>query len=273
VLAMLVVRAAVAWYAWERSRPKPELSERRLTTNSSEIPVWASAISPDGRYLAYSDDSGIHLKVIDTAEIHTLPTPPVSKINKLVWIPDGDRLLASAEAGHPRLPSLWSVSILGGPPRKLRDDASDAEVLRDGKGIVFVGGDGKEIWQMGSEGQEARKLLTASEEALLSAPVVVGTRLWYAKRRASLEPWGRLECDIESRDLKGGPPTTLLPKLMSRSGTLLPNGRFIYSGIDGADPSQGGSLWESWADLRTGQARGKPRRIAAWVDAVHRERT
>src|SRR6516225_4187310 len=234
ILAVLTMGAAAAWYGWWRWSPKPELKQRRLTTNSSEIPVLASAISPDGRYLAYSDDSGIHLSVIDTAEIHNLPGPPVSQINKLAWFPDADRLLASAEAGQPRLPSLWGVSILGGPPRKLRDDASDGEVLRDGTGILFVVGDGKEIWQMGPEGQEARKLLTASEGETLSAPVVAGTRLWYAKRRASPAPWDRLECDIESRELKGGPPTILLPKLRSTSGTLLANGRFIYSRIDGA---------------------------------------
>jgi len=126
MLAMVAVGTAVAWYVWERSRPKPELIQRQLTTNSSELAVSASAISPDGRYLAYADDSGIHLKVIDTAETHDLPTPAGSTIYKLAWFPDGNKLLASAEvepghplAGPPGMPSLWTLSILGGVPQKL----------------------------------------------------------------------------------------------------------------------------------------------------------
>jgi DNA-binding winged helix-turn-helix (wHTH) protein len=177
----LLAAAALSWHGWQRRPPKPELTQRRLTTSSSEIPVWASAISPDGRYLAYSDDGGIHLRVIDTAETHTLPAPPDSRINKLAWFPDGDRLLASADAGQQRVPSLWGVSILGGLPRKLRDDAWDGEVLWDGTGIVFVGGGGREIWQTGPEGQEARKLLTASQGESLAAPLVAGTGFGMAR--------------------------------------------------------------------------------------------
>ena len=180
---VVVAAALLGPYAWQRWSPKPQLTERRLTSNSSEIPVWASAISPDGRYLVYSDEMGIHLRVTDKAETYALPTPADSRINKLTWFPDGDRLVASCEAGQPRVSSLWSVSLLGGAPQKLRDDAWDGEVLGDGKGIVFVAGDGREIWQMGPEGQEARKLLTMSQDEFLGAPVVVGTRLWYAKRR------------------------------------------------------------------------------------------
>jgi DNA-binding winged helix-turn-helix (wHTH) protein len=268
LVAMLAVGAAIAWFAWLRWAPKPELTQRQLTTNSSELVVWASAISRDGRYLAFADDSGIHLKVIDTAETHDLPSPADSRINKLAWFPEGNKLLASGETGLLRAPSLWTVSILGGAPLMLREDAADGDVLWDGTGIVFVGAGGKEIWQMGPEGQEARKLLSASEDESLGAPIVVGARLWYAKHHATVEPWGRLEYEIESRDLKGGPPTILLPKLLATSGTLLPNGRLIFSRIDRVDPTQGGSLWEVWADLRTGQARGKPRKIADWVDFV-----
>ena len=42
--------------------PTPELKERRLTGNPSENSVNLGAISPDGKYLAYSDQMGLHLK-------------------------------------------------------------------------------------------------------------------------------------------------------------------------------------------------------------------
>ncbi len=261
MLAMLVVGAAVAWYALERPRPKPEPMERQLTANSSELAVRASAISPDGRYLAYADDSGTHLKVINTAETHALPTPADSTINKLTWFPEGDKLLASvAEARRPSVPSLWSVSLLGGAPQKLRDDASDGNVFQDGAGIVFVSDNGKEIWQMGPEGENAQKLMSAPEGESFAMPVVAKGRLWY-------EGSGGFEFELESRDLKGGPSTILASGLDWTSAyLLLPNGRLIYSGLDRSSLYRGGSLWEIQADLRTGLPRGEPRRIAHWPD-------
>jgi DNA-binding winged helix-turn-helix (wHTH) protein/Tol biopolymer transport system component len=268
MLAMLAVGAAIAWYVWQRRQPRPEPTQRQLTTNSSELAVTASAISPDGRYLAYADDSGIHLRVIDTAETHHLPTLADSRINKLAWFPEGNKMLASGMVGQPRAPSLWTVSLLGGPPQKLRDDGADGNVFQDGTGIAFVSGDGKEIWQMSPAGEEARELITAPEGELFATPVVVEGRLWYAKLQATIEPEGRLEYEIESRDLKGGPLTILRPKLRATSGTLLPNGRFIFSRIDRPEAYQGGSLWEVWANLRTGQARGEPRRIADLADGI-----
>jgi hypothetical protein len=244
---MFAVGAAVAWYVWQRSRPQAELVQRQLTTNSSELAVSASAISPDGRYLAYADDSGMHLKVIDTGETHALPTPSGARINNLAWFPEGNKLLASAEVGEPSVFSLWTVSILGGTPQKLRDDATDGNVFQDGAGIVFVSGERKEIWQMGPDGEEARKLVTASEGEFFKEPAVGEGRLWYVRGYASPESIANgLAYDLESRDLKGGPPTTLVSELAELPGTfkgpLSPNGRFIYSRADRL--LLGGSVWE-----------------------------
>jgi serine/threonine protein kinase len=261
-VTMLVVGGVIAWYVRQRSEPRPELTQHQLTTNSSELPVLASAISPDGRYLAYSDDSGIHLRMVDTAETHALSTPAGSRINNLAWFPDGNKLLASGEGG-PTVSSLWTVSILGGTPQKFRDHAADGSVFQDGAGIVFVSGDGKELWQMGPAGEEARKLITASEGEILKTPVVVGGRLWYFTVHGTAY-------NLESRDLKGGPPIILLSDLeWSSAALLLPNGRFIYSRQDRPDILfQSGSLWEIRADLLTGLVRSKPRRIAGWPDYV-----
>jgi Tol biopolymer transport system component len=260
MLAMLAVGLVVASYVWQRGQHRPGLIERRLTANSSELAVWASAISPDGRYLAYSDDSGIHLKVIDTAETHDLPTPTGSRIKNLAWFPEGNKVLASAEAGEPTVSSLWTISILGGAPQKLKDDACDGNVFEDGAGIVFVSGKGKEIWQMGPEGEEARKLITASEGESYAMPAVAKGRLWYEKGSVG---GATFEHQVESRDLKGGPPTILVSHLTNIFAfLLLPNGRFIYSMTDRPGLFYGGGIWETWADVHTGFARSKPRRLA-----------
>jgi DNA-binding winged helix-turn-helix (wHTH) protein/Tol biopolymer transport system component len=266
MLAMLVVGAAIARYAWERSRPKPELIQLQLTTNSSELAVTASAISPDGRYLAYADDSGIHLKVVDTAEMHDLPTPAGSRVSSLAWFAEGNKLLASGEAAEPRGFSLWTVSILGGAPQKLRDNAWDGSVFQDGAGIVFVSSKGKEIWQMGPAGEDAWKLITASEGESFAVPVVAKGRLWYKKHFGNVST-GLPAYKIESRDLKGGPPALLLSASGEESpAVLLPNGRLIYSQHERPDLYQGGSVWEIQADPRTGLPRSEPRRIAGWPD-------
>ncbi|HEV3205517.1 MAG TPA: hypothetical protein VGZ28_01080 [Terriglobales bacterium] len=44
------------------------LKERQLTHNTSENRLVGADLSPDGRYLAYSDPGGLHLLVIDTGE-------------------------------------------------------------------------------------------------------------------------------------------------------------------------------------------------------------
>ncbi len=76
-----------------------------------------SAISPDGKYLAYSDDTGLHIKLLETGETKTLPLPAeVASTHAtwlpVAWFPDGNRLLANLEvAGKP--PSIWILSLIG----------------------------------------------------------------------------------------------------------------------------------------------------------------
>jgi DNA-binding winged helix-turn-helix (wHTH) protein len=49
--------------------------QRQLTANTEQDPVLRSAISPDGKYLAYSDRAGIHVLVADTGESRLLQSP------------------------------------------------------------------------------------------------------------------------------------------------------------------------------------------------------
>ena len=59
-----------------RAAPAAKIDSRRqITANSVDDPVFRTAISPDGKYLAYADSSGIHLRQIDTGETHALPVP------------------------------------------------------------------------------------------------------------------------------------------------------------------------------------------------------
>jgi serine/threonine protein kinase len=67
--AAIMVLTGLAWLLLHRpAAPGVELTQKRLTFNSSDNPVGSSAISPDGRYLAYSDAAGIQVKLLSTGE-------------------------------------------------------------------------------------------------------------------------------------------------------------------------------------------------------------
>src|SRR5262249_10339284 len=121
VVGMLTVAGALfTWYVTHRPvDSRPAFRERQLTSNSFESPVTAAAISPDGKYLAYLDAAGINLKLIDSGEMHLLPSPAGIRVDSLTWFPDGTRLLAGGWESENS--SIWVISILGGIPRKIRD--------------------------------------------------------------------------------------------------------------------------------------------------------
>lgn len=79
VIVVLGLAAAAVVKFWPRARGEQpaaiEVLERAITTNSIEFPVWFTAISADGQYLAYTDARGIHLRVIDTGETRSIPAP------------------------------------------------------------------------------------------------------------------------------------------------------------------------------------------------------
>ena len=177
-LAILVVTGlVVGWFAWQRS-PRPSSSQtqpapQRLTSNPTENPVSASAISPDGKYLAYSDNTGTFLRLISTGETHTL-LPKDNNVQYLSWYPDSARLLASWSSSPTSKIGLWTLSILGGNPRQLSDEGWSTSASPDGSQIVFVKGaaygvTGQEIWLMRADGSEQRKIVSESDQGILFA--------------------------------------------------------------------------------------------------------
>lgn len=127
LIALAAAGGAVLWLILRRPlKTAAELVERRLTFNSSASPVTSAAISPDGKYLAYSDPSGIHVRLISTGEQHAVPTPgliPAGAVPHVdSWFPNGSELLVhsydSAGSG-----TLWAVSVVGQSSRELRREA------------------------------------------------------------------------------------------------------------------------------------------------------
>ena len=115
------------------TQPKKEVNVRPLTSYSAEKPLDFAAISPDGKYLAFCSKGKLSLRVIRSGDVTSLAFSGRVSCRWVDWFPDGTKLLLSRgeegwiqEQGQTnRLPerSLWSLSILGGGPKKIVDHA------------------------------------------------------------------------------------------------------------------------------------------------------
>src|SRR5262249_28107373 len=127
------------WHRALPSLPHTAPTMRRLTANAPENQIIASAISPDGRYLPYSDKNGGYGRLVSTGEQHSLVTK-VSDVSSLAWFPNSSQLLASWATEPSARKSLWALSLLGGNARAMTEEGWAASVSPDGSQIVFLKG-------------------------------------------------------------------------------------------------------------------------------------
>jgi serine/threonine protein kinase len=186
IFAVLLVVGAV-WFAKRQASDLPQLRQTQLTNNSFEIARAGGSISPDGKYLAYTDAKGMHLKLIESGETRMLPPPDALKDNQVDWefggwFPDSTRFLVNAfplglrpEELSSQGTSIWTLSVLGTSPRHIRDDAQADGISPDGSAIAFGANNGRfgdrEIWLMGPDGENARKLYGTDENSSINGVV------------------------------------------------------------------------------------------------------
>jgi len=277
-LLALIAASAVVWFLTHRAPPlRPELKPRRLTANPAGNPATDARISPDGKYLAYADQSGIHLQLIDTGETRTVPQPQgvaykVTGWAPAGWFPDGTKLLAVATSLGAEHSGTWVISMLGGAPREIREGALASSVSPDGSSIAFTSSRfSSDIWLMGVNGEDPRKIVTADDGEWPNWVVWSPDSRRIAYERLRWGPAGT-QCSIESRDLKGGRSAVVLsdPKLGDgfEGFWWLADGRLIYS-LGETAPAvkslEDTNLWEVMVDARSGQPAGEPRRITNWT--------
>jgi eukaryotic-like serine/threonine-protein kinase len=157
-LMVLLIVAGAAYVLkryWARSAETQSPTQRQLTANSSESPVDAAAISPDGRMLAYTDRlEGLVILQIDSGEKRVLPN--AGEAFALSWFPDSAHLLFTPLSLH----GLSKMSTLDGSSRKILDDRTlviAASVSPDSAQIAWVGGGSSgadtAVWVMGAGGE------------------------------------------------------------------------------------------------------------------------
>jgi DNA-binding winged helix-turn-helix (wHTH) protein len=269
IASALMVGAVLGWHAAHSAAPIRTISERRLTANAAELPVTDGVISPDGRYLAFTDGSGFHLRQVDTGETHAVALPAGFNARPRSWFPDGTHLLASWVAGPQEPESIWEISSIGGSPRKLVDRGAWPAVSPDGSMVAYLASAtqfketslNKEIWVVRSDGEEPRKLLGGGED-VFGPPAWApdGKRLAYMRGRfAAGMPW--IRCQLEVFNLSTGEASVLVAApALGPTIAWAPDGRLIYSLAEPPPNQNDSNLWALRLD-GSGRAAGSAARL------------
>jgi Tol biopolymer transport system component len=156
--------------------------------------------------------------------------------------------------------------VLTGAVQGVSDDGSEVEASPDGRLIVFVDGALQEIRLAGSQGESARTFFRAPEGELVASVhwLADGKRIGYLRGKA-----GAREAVIETRDVNGGDPRTIL-EVRAENVAFAPDHRVFYT-IKEPVPQQLVSLWTVTIDPVTGAAAAAPERITTWPGAVSAE--
>ena len=250
-------------------RPRPtqptEVIERKLTANSLENGVSGAAVSPDGKLLAYTDNTGIYLKQIRTGETHAVPLPPDFSADVNDWFPDGSHLLVT-RGEKPGKQSLWSVSVFGGSPRQLAKDAAAGSVSPDGSHIAFRRfGFGQEEWVMRSDGTDPVKV-SAAQSSWVGAPTWSpdGNRIAYVR---AVWTYNARATAVEVNEWRNpGARTLFSDNRLGPALYWLRNGRLAYTLGDEIN-HRGASLWT----VPSGKPGESPHRITrgiGWISQV-----
>jgi DNA-binding winged helix-turn-helix (wHTH) protein/Tol biopolymer transport system component len=279
VAAIVLAAVSVGWYADHRSIAAVKPAERRLTGNRANDPVWGAAISPDGKYLAFTNKAGLFLRVLDSGETHALPEPGSLKTHAVSWFPDGTRVLTTRVEGANGKPGLWSESVLGGSARKLIDDGSQGSVSPDGMQVAFLRGEynRQELWVMDADGEHAQKVLGADAGEF-------GSLTWSpeGKHLAFLHYIYKLNSDGGEISVEICDPVRGQNDAGSKSRVVFSNSklwnalawthdnRLIFSLNEPPPNRTDSNLWEQKIDPMTLQPLGEPMRLTSGPDGKAR---
>ncbi len=261
-----IVIVVLAWAVWHLPPRRARIIERKITSNSAENGVTSASISPDGKFLAYTDNTGIYLKQIRTGETHAVALPPDFSAQVEDWFPDGSHLLISRQE-HPRKASLWSISVFGGSPRPLADDASGGSVSPDGAHVAFRRADltydgslSREVWVIRSDGTDPIKV-AADQGSRVGTPTWSpdGKRIAYVRTALAYDAPER---SIEVNEWKKGSAETLFSdSRLTPALHWLPDGRLIFTLFPPQTTGPGDSSVWILSPPQAGNFSGSPKRI------------
>ncbi len=299
ILTALAVVALAAGALWRVKRGVPHpVVEKRITANSTEAPIRAAVVSPDGKYVVYADSTGVYLRQIDGGETRPLLLPKNFRASPSGWFPDSTHLLVTSRFRSEQKASIWKVSILGGTRQMLVDDAEDGSVSPDGSQIAFfrrtfgrpfgfkenraLGYSVSELWLMASSGENPHRFVGPKDsiepgsvgvEVLAVSWAPGGRRIAYIERRIiATTPAGDLY-SLQTRDSTGGESQLILSDHRIAAADLCwaPDGRLLYAlRTDPKNESDYG-VWAIQVDPVTGKAKGEPEPVSeglGWIGSL-----
>ena len=288
-LAVIVICAAVWFFAHPRPEIQPSVIERQITSNPSENWVSSAAISPDGKTVAYRDQTGLYLRSIDNGETRSVPLAQSvrDRMGNLTWFPDGKKLLAPIFREDSFLwdPDMWTISVTGDtPPGFVERNALQASISPDGRFIVFLGEIGGEIGGVGglyitaTGGSSRRTLRVKPDNGWIFGPVWSPDSQWIAYTYSWMDA-GTIRARIVVQAARGGTEKILisdenLPRhseIDDGTGHFIgsclswcPDWRLVFS--TSASDGPGGGLWYLPLRRATADVAGKPVRLTHWTD-------
>jgi Tol biopolymer transport system component len=243
-----VLGLAVGWWGLRRgareTASKPAFQSMRMSTQTSRGDVLDSALSPDGRYLAYlagaAGRASLRVRQVATGSDVEVLSARDAALESPSFSPDGNYVYyLTRRPDSPNYRALFQVPSLGGTPReRVFDVDSRVSFSPDGKHVVF--------WRGVPQKQESRLVvfdLDSSQERLLAtiaSPVVYQGAAAWSPDGASvavslLKPAPDLQTTIALFDAKSGGRRDLLAlqRTVLTSVAWLPDGGgIVASGQD-----------------------------------------
>jgi eukaryotic-like serine/threonine-protein kinase len=146
VAFVLVVLAVAAFFLLSRDRHPPDFSSIRMQRITTTGQALSAGLSPDGRYVVYSqDDNGkksLWLRQLaSTNSVQLLPPAPRAFLIP-EFTPDGSFIDYLERVNlTDRFGTLYQISVLGGTPRKLVDSMNSPVTFSPDGRMAFVRND------------------------------------------------------------------------------------------------------------------------------------
>ncbi|MGE0129537.1 MAG: winged helix-turn-helix domain-containing protein [Blastocatellales bacterium] len=140
---LLIAAVSIAWLISEANRGDAISKNMTVTAITTTGNVLTAAISPDGAYIAYatsenSDQSALWIEQLSTSTRRAIVPAAEHRFYALTFSPDGGHVYYVADTNESTRRSVYRVSVLGGPSKRLFEDINAAVALSpDGSKIAL----------------------------------------------------------------------------------------------------------------------------------------
>jgi serine/threonine protein kinase len=176
LLGLLVIAGGALLFVWRKQLATKAVvhhfQNMRITRVTNEGNVETAAVSPDGKYIAYSlEESGkrsIWTKHLGTgSRVQIVPPTEANTMKASTFSSDGYVYYTVNDEADPQ-GALYQVPVLGGSPKKLISHVTQPiSISPDGKQIAFgryhLNGTEDDLFVANIDGSNERRILTVAE--------------------------------------------------------------------------------------------------------------